>query len=117
MGDKLTNDKVQKLSAYNMFKTQGILQNSLVLKAVRLLFGGKQATSSVIDNHADFNGVQTHENSVFLYQSTQAQWAVRWGYADSAMILSWSTYLLLGYSQMLLPSLITFAFLPRRWVQ
>jgi len=117
MSDKLTNDKVQKLSAYNMFKTQGILQNGLVLKSMRFMFGNKQAPSSVIDNHADFNGVQTHENSVFLYQSNQAKWAVRWGYADSALLLSWSTYLLLGYSQMLLPSLISLAFVPRRWVQ
>ena len=67
MSDKLMNDKVQTYSAYNMFRTQGILQNGLVLKAVRLLFGNSQAPTAVVDNHADFNGVQTHENSVFLY--------------------------------------------------
>ena len=117
ISDKLTNDKAQKFSAYNVLKTQGVLQNSLILKAVRLLFGNKQAPSSVIDNHADFNGVQTHENSVFLYQSNQAKWAVRWGYADNALLISWATYLLMGYSQMLLPSLISLLFVPRRWTQ
>lgn len=67
--DKLMNDKVNKYSAYHYFGTQALLQNGLVLKLVRTLFGDSQKTKAVDDAHAEFNGVQTHENAVFLYQS------------------------------------------------
>ena len=39
MGDKLVNDKTSKFSAYNVFGTNPLFQNSFVLKAVRALVG------------------------------------------------------------------------------
>ena len=43
LSDKLMNDKVNKYSAYYHFGTNPILQNALVLKAIRLLFGDSNA--------------------------------------------------------------------------
>ena len=43
LSDKLMNDKVNKYSAYHHFGTNPILQNGLVLKAIRLLFGDSNA--------------------------------------------------------------------------
>ena len=113
--DKLMNDETQKWSAYNMFGTQGALQNGLVLKATRLLFGGSQSTNEVVDTHADFNGVQTHENSIFLYQSKHAKYAVRWGYSDFTMVALWAAYAASNAKFLLLPSLVSLLFTPRRW--
>jgi hypothetical protein len=79
------------------------------------LFGGSQATNNVIDTHADFNGVQTHENSIFLYQSKQAKWAVRWGYSDFLIVALWGSYAVSSAKFLLLPSLVSLLFTPRRW--
>jgi len=118
MSDKLMNDKTQKWSAYNFFGNQGILQNGLVLKAVRLLFADSKAPTPVVDAHADFNGVQTHENGVFLYQSKQANWALKWGYSDFTVLGLWTCWALFpSANYLLLPSLVSLAFVPRRWTQ
>jgi hypothetical protein len=118
LSDKLLNDKTQKYSAYNYFGTQGVLQNGLVLKAIRLLFGDTNMPTPVVDNHSNFNGVQTHENGVFLYQSKEANWALKWGYADWICVGLWSSWALFPTGNiLLLPSLVSLAFVPRRWAQ
>ena len=40
LSDKLMNDKPNKYAAYYHFARNPLLQNGLVLKAVRMLFGG-----------------------------------------------------------------------------
>lgn len=60
----------------------------------------------------------THENGKFLYQSPQANWALTWGYADFTVLSLWGCWLLVpNGSIFLLPSLVSFLFVPRRWVQ
>ena len=117
LSDKLINDKVNKYSAYYHFGTNPLLQNTLVLKALRLLFQDSAAPTKVDDPHASYNGVQTHENGIFLYQSKQAPYVLKWGYGDFltvALFGLWATVPSLNY--LLLPSLISTAFIPRRWV-
>jgi len=67
LSDKLINDNPNKYAAYYHFGKNPLLQNSLILKAVRLMFGESNATTQTVDSHASFNGVKTHENGVFLY--------------------------------------------------
>ena len=57
LSDRLINDKVNKYSAYYHFGSNPILQNGLILKAVRLLFGDNHAPSPIRDEHTSFNGV------------------------------------------------------------
>jgi len=118
MGDKLVNDKVNKYSAYHHFGTNPILQNGLILKALRLAFGESQAPTQVRDPHGEFNGVTTHENAVFLYQSKHASFALKWGWADftvAGLIGCWA--FVPGGNIALLPMLVSFMFMPRRWAQ
>ena len=83
------------------------------MKAVRTLVGENSQPGAVVDRHESFNGVQTHENGVFLYQSNLAAYALKLGYAD---------YVTLGYffgyafvhPCFLLPSLVSCLFVPRR---
>ena len=118
LSDKLINDKPNKYSAYFQFGSNPLLQNGLVLKAIRMLFGDSSSPNLVNDQHASFNGVQTHENGVFLYQSKQANWALRYGYGDIV-----SAGLIAGYlfvpalNHFLLPALVSTMFIPRRIVQ
>ena len=112
----MNNDKINKYSAYYHFGNNGVLQNPLILKAVRLLLGNHQEVKSVKDDHASFSGVSLHENSKFLYQSRQADWAVTWGYADWTVLGSFAAWLG-GVHYALLPMLISFALVPRRWTQ
>lgn len=95
-----------------------MLQNGLVLKAVRFLFGNSNTPSRVRDPHSSFNGIQTHENGVFLYQSNQASWVLKWGYGDFltlSLFTLWAT--VPQFYFLLLPSLVSTCFIPRRWVQ
>lgn len=118
LSDKLINDKDNTYSAYHHLRSNPVLQNGLVLKFVRLLFGSSSTPSRVQDNHASFNGVQTHENGVFLYQSKQAPFVLKWGYGDFVTVGLFTTYMLVpSYNFLLLPTLISCAFIPRRWVQ
>lgn len=116
MGDKLVNDKVNKYSAYHQFGTNALFQNGLILKALRLLFGENQAPTSVKDPHGQFNGVTTHENAIFLYQSKHASHTLKLGYADFAPIFLAGTWLFAPAGNLaLLPFLITTLYMPRRW--
>ena len=118
LSDKLMNDKPNRYSAYHHFGSNPLLGNSLVLKAVRAVFGDSSKPSLVNDSHASFNGVQTHENGLFLYQSKQANWAVRWGYHDKACLALFAGYLFVPQlNYWLLPALVSTTFIPRRWVQ
>ena len=86
------------------------------MKAVRFVFGPGKEVSGATDAHASFSGVSLHENAKFLYQSKHAEWAVTWGYADWAVLLTFAAWA--GGSHFaLLPMLISFAFVPRRWTQ
>ena len=76
LSDKLVNDKVNKYAAYHWWGTSSILQNTLLLKPIRMLFGRDEGVNNVIDTHASFHGIQTHENGIFLYQSKEAKHAV-----------------------------------------
>ena len=90
----------------------------MFLKYVRAIFGNQQAPTTVHDPHQSFNGVTTHENGKYLYQSTQANWALTWGYADFSVLALWGTWAFVpGQSYTLLPALVSMAFIPRRWVQ
>lgn len=117
MNDKLINDNPNKYSAYYQFGNNMFLQNRLSLGAVRMLFGDSRAPTGIEDEHGSFNGVQTHENGLFLYGSRQANWAVRWGFGDICVLASWGLYLFTPAHLMLLPAIIQLAFVPRRWVQ
>ena len=112
------NDKTNKYSAYHHFGTNPLLQNGLVLRAIRLFFGDSAAPSQVSDPHSSFNGVSTHENGLFLYQSKQANMALKWSYADvtsASLFALWAVFPSCNY--LLLPFLVSTTFIPRRWVQ
>lgn len=95
LGDRLLNDKVEKRSAYYQFEKQSLLHNATFLQGIRTFFGNEQAPNTVVDPHHSYHGVTTHENGKFLYQSTQANWALTWGYADFTVLSLWGCYLLL----------------------
>lgn len=118
LSDKLMNDKVQKYSAYHQFGTNPLFQSTLILKAIRLLFGDSKAPKTVSDQHGEFNGVTTHENAQFLYQSNQANWVLKWGYSDFTSVGLFGCWLLIPHaSYTILPALISLLFIPRRWTQ
>jgi hypothetical protein len=101
---------------YYHFGNNGMLQNGLLLKLVRAIIGPSKEVSSVVDDHASFSGVTLHENGKFLYQSRQADWAVAWGYADWGVLFAFGAWAS-GSHIALLPMLVSFAFVPRRWTQ
>jgi len=51
-----------------------------------------------------------------LYNSRQANWALKWGYADWTFLITWGLYLATPFNFMLIPALVQTAFIPRRWV-
>merc|ERR1712080_195894 len=67
ISDKLTNDNVDKYSAYHYWGTSGLLQRTLFLKPLRFLFHQQEGVNNVVDSHANFHGLTTHENGLFLY--------------------------------------------------
>ena len=85
------------------------------MKAVRTLTGDKSQPGGVVDSHESFNGVQTHENGIFLYQSNQASYALKLGYGDFVTLGYFAGYLFLN-PMFLLPSLVSTLFWPRRIV-
>lgn len=114
--DKLVNDKHNKYSMYHWFGNSGLLQNGLLLKVIRYLFDRNEGVNNVVDPHASFHGIQTHENGVFLYQSKEAQQAVKAGYADYTILGSAALYLA-GAKIFFLPMLVATLYVPRRWTQ
>ena len=112
----LMNDRPNQYSAYYHLGSNPLLQNALVLKAVRMLFGGNQTPNNVIDHHSGFNGVKTHENGIFLYKSHQSDYVLKWGYQDFMPVGLFSLWLVFPkYYMFLLPSLVHCLFVPRRW--
>ena len=94
-----------------------MLQNKLLLRLVSEFIKYPTPTvSQVHDPHASFSGVSLHENAKFLYQSRHAAHAVRWGYADWGIVFSFCAWAA-GSTVALLPMLVSFAFVPRRWTQ
>jgi hypothetical protein len=116
MTDRLVNDKPNKYAAYYWWARLGVLQNSAVLGLVRQLFGRNEGVNNVVDNHASFGGVQTHENGIFLYQSHQAKDAMFWSYSDYTILGSFAGWMLYD-NVLMLPALISFLYVPRRWTQ
>lgn len=113
--DRLLNDKPNKYAAYYWFGNSG-LGNSFTVKLVRLLFGRKEGVNNVIDTQGSYNGITTHENGQFLYQSKEARYAVMTGYAD--YVAAGATLAWLGGIQIaLLPMLVSYLYVPRRWTQ
>lgn len=118
MSDKLMNDKPNKYAAYHHFGTNPLLQNRLLLSAVRLCFGESNGPTNVRDDHASFNGVSTHENGIFLYQSKQAQWVNKVSMMDYGSVSFLGLYLLVpNWHMLLLPFLVSLTKFPRRIVQ
>ena len=118
LSDKLINDKPNKYSAYYHYGNNPLLQNGFILKAIRALAGSTNAPSKVRDDHANFSGVSTHENALFLYQSKQAKWVNKASIGDYASL----TFLFLAafvpkFDLFILPFLISLMKWPRRHVQ
>lgn len=115
MSDRLLNDKPNKWAAYYWFGNSA-LGNTLVLKAVRTIFGRQEGVNNVIDSQGSYNGITTHENGLFLYQSKEARHAVMTGYSDWVALGATAAWLG-GVQLCLLPMLISYLYIPRRWTQ
>ena len=89
------------------------LQNRILLRAARALFEDPRATPA--SHHEGLaGGVRTSENGLFLYQSRQAEWALRTRAMDYFLVFS-SAGWLLGVSQLLLaPFIVACLSLPRK---
>lgn len=116
LSDRLNNDKPNKYAAYYWWGNTRLLHSKLIVHLARIFIGDTQPVKQVQDDHASFSGVALHENAKFLYQSRQAEHAVSWGYADWAVLFSFSAWAA-GSHIALLPMLVSFAFVPRRWTQ
>ena len=116
MTDRLVNDKPNKYAAYYWWGKLAPLQNMGTLGVLRLLFGRDSGVNNVVDTHASFEGVQTHENGIFLYQSHQAKDAMLWSYADYTVIGSFAGWMLVN-NVLMLPALVSLLYMPRRWTQ
>ena len=81
---------------------------------MRLYKRGGNIPTQVVDNHASYNGVQTHENGIFLYQSNQAPHAVSWGRLDWFTLLFYVLWAS-GKSHFMIPALVSSLYIPRRW--
>lgn len=67
----------------------------------------------MVDNHANFSNIQTHENGIFLYQSFHADAAVKWGkldYIPFYLAILWA----FGKTNAMLPFFVSLLFVPKR---
>ena len=105
----LTNDKVQKYSAYNMFNTVPMLRNGLLWKMCAAI--GVRSRDS--DNHGGLAGIQTHENGIHLYKSPEARYVIARQLSDYAL-LGFGLYFLAGKFLAAMPLFALATQLPRK---
>lgn len=109
--DELDNTKVNKYSAYHHLGTNPLFQNQLVWKLCKLHFQDDVES----DQHAGFSGVKTHENGVFLYKSTQAEYAVVSRFMDYFWLGCLGGFATGASNFLFLPLFVASVQLPRKW--
>jgi hypothetical protein len=119
--ERLTNDKINKYSAYYWWGSSGFLQNKLSLSLVRLMSLDFRR-SGVVDAHGipesmkELGPENKDKNTLFLYHSKEGSFTSLVGAIDWVMLGLWGGWLFLpNASYLLLPALIQLCFLPRRW--
>ena len=112
--DVLNNDKPNKFAAYFWFRNQSLLQNKLLLNAVRFFFDNSESQEK--SHHEGFaGGVKASENGLFLYKSLQADGLLRSRGAMDYFLLLTLSGVLTGYAPlMLVPFLVATLSLPRK---
>lgn len=112
--DVLDNTKYNKYSAYHLFGSNPLLQNQMVWKVLKMHFHRERQDR---DDHASFHEVSTHENGVFLYKSTQADFFVKTRVTDF-FIAGCAGGFLTGMSSFLfLPLVVSLMSMPRKLAQ
>ena len=107
--EMLTNDKVQKYSAYNMFNTVPMLRNGILWKFAAI-FGNRSRDA---DNSSGLAGIQTHENGVHLYKSPDARYVSARHISDYATVF-FGLYFLSGNFLAVMPLFLLAIQTPRK---
>ena len=107
--EKLSNDNVQKYSAYNMFNTVPMLRNGLLWRFLAI-FGNRSRDA---DSASGLAGIQTHENGIHLYKSPEARWVAARHITDYAAVF-FGAWFLSGNFLAVMPLFLLGVQMPRK---